>query len=202
MVHVGSSVESCRGWNEERSERGRTVGGQDLHPQTDGDEVGEDGKDGEVVVDDTGGCYEEEVLNQLIQRYEEPNGMNRWDAPLFTILEEDADVPGEKIWQVLFGNSSEGGGGKGKGGVVVKPHAATVLVGGFPDLFIVSFYSTMVVVVVVIDKYIHSYSTPPHNPTTSTTSIKPHNQSSPLYLNGRRLMRGKPAAKSPLHMGV
>ena len=123
--------------------RGRTVDGQNLQPQTDGEEEGVDGK--HVGVLDDRGYYEEEVFNQLIQRYEEPNGMNRWDAPLFTVLEEDADLPGEKIWQALFGNGTEGG-GKGKGGVVVKPHAATVLVGPFPSLFIVFCYHTMVMV--------------------------------------------------------
>lgn len=91
VVHVGTSVERCRVNNRARAEGG----GSDV--------------------------YEEEVFEQLVFRYEEPNGMNRWDSPLFTVLEDDADVPGEKIWDALLGDE-----GKRKG---VKPHAATVLVG-------------------------------------------------------------------------
>lgn len=63
--------------------------------------------------------YESDVFENLIFRYEEPNGMSRWDAPLFTIPFEDAEPPCEAIWEALIGSD-----GKAK---VVRPNAATVL---------------------------------------------------------------------------
>ncbi|CAE6500436.1 unnamed protein product, partial [Rhizoctonia solani] len=40
-------------------------------------------------------------FDNLIQRYEEPNSMVRWDAPLFTIPWTDETVPGEDIWRAI-----------------------------------------------------------------------------------------------------
>jgi protein KTI12 len=66
----------------------------------------------------TGG-YDIEVFDNLVFRYEEPNGMTRWDSPLFTIPYEDAEPPFEAIWEAMIGSD-----GKAK---VVRPNAATVL---------------------------------------------------------------------------
>lgn len=66
------------------------------------------------------GGYEEEDFENLIFRYEEPNGMARWDSPLFTVVEEDQTPPFEQIWEALVGSD-----GKAK---VVRPNQATVLV--------------------------------------------------------------------------
>ena len=66
----------------------------------------------------TGG-YESEIFDNLVFRYEEPNGMSRWDSPLFTVPIEDADPPYEAIWAAMIGSD-----GKAK---VVRPNAATVL---------------------------------------------------------------------------
>lgn len=66
------------------------------------------------------GGYDEEDFENLIFRYEEPNGMARWDSPLFTVVEEDATPPFEQIWEALVGSD-----GKTK---VVRPNQATVLV--------------------------------------------------------------------------
>jgi protein KTI12 len=63
--------------------------------------------------------YESEIFDNLVFRYEEPNGMNRWDSPLFTVPHEDADAPYEAIWDAMIGSD-----GKAK---VVRPNAATVL---------------------------------------------------------------------------
>jgi protein KTI12 len=68
---------------------------------------------------DSAGGYEEEDFENLIFRYEEPNGMTRWDSPLFTVLEEDETPPFDKIWDALIGSD-----GKVK---VVRPNSATVL---------------------------------------------------------------------------
>lgn len=72
------------------------------------------------------GGYEEEDFENLIFRYEEPNGMTRWDSPLFTVLEEDETPPFDKIWDALVGSD-----GKVK---VVRPNQATVLVRTWPAI--------------------------------------------------------------------
>ncbi|CAK4032459.1 related to kti12 [Lecanosticta acicola] len=64
-------------------------------------------------------AYPPEVFENLVFRYEEPNGMNRWDAPLFTVPIDDAAPPCEAIWEAMVGSD-----GKAK---VVRPNAATVL---------------------------------------------------------------------------
>ncbi|CAE6448195.1 unnamed protein product [Rhizoctonia solani] len=43
----------------------------------------------------------ENRFDNLIQRYEEPNSMVRWDAPLFTVPWTDETVPGEDIWRAI-----------------------------------------------------------------------------------------------------
>lgn len=68
--------------------------------------------------DGTGG-YEPELFDNLVFRYEEPNGMTRWDSPLFTVAHDDATPPFEAIWEAMIGSD-----GKAK---VVKPNMATVL---------------------------------------------------------------------------
>lgn len=65
-------------------------------------------------------CYAEEDFENLIFRYEEPNGMARWDSPLFTVVYDDETPPFEQIWEAMVGSD-----GQAK---VVRPNAATVLV--------------------------------------------------------------------------
>lgn len=65
------------------------------------------------------GAYQPDVFDNLVFRYEEPNGMNRWDAPLFTLPFDDPDPPCDAIWAALVGSP-------GKPRLVV-PNAATVL---------------------------------------------------------------------------
>ena len=71
-----------------------------------------------ALVNASGG-YEPEVFDNLVFRYEEPNGMSRWDSPLFVIPYGDAEPPCEAIWEAMVGSD-----GKIK---VVRPNAATVL---------------------------------------------------------------------------
>lgn len=66
----------------------------------------------------TGG-YEPDLFDNLVFRYEEPNGMTRWDSPLFIVPWEDETPPLEEIWEAMIGSD-----GKAK---VVRPNAATVL---------------------------------------------------------------------------
>jgi protein KTI12 len=96
VVHVGTPIEKAREINEGR-----------LAARDEGKEEGE-------------GAYEPENWENLVFRYEEPNAMARWDAPLFTVLWDDELPPGELIWDALIG--SEDGGKK-----TVRPNQATVL---------------------------------------------------------------------------
>ncbi|KAK6199165.1 chromatin associated protein KTI12 [Scheffersomyces amazonensis] len=47
--------------------------------------------------------WDEELINQLCMRYEEPNGDSRWDSPLFTIVSDDENekLPIDEIWDAL-----------------------------------------------------------------------------------------------------
>ncbi|KIM31273.1 hypothetical protein M408DRAFT_327533 [Serendipita vermifera MAFF 305830] len=45
--------------------------------------------------------YTEATFDNLIQRYEEPSSMVRWDAPLFTVPWIEASAPVEEIWQAV-----------------------------------------------------------------------------------------------------
>ena len=40
-------------------------------------------------------------LDNLVQRYEEPSSMVRWDSPLFTVPWTDPDVPADDIWRAI-----------------------------------------------------------------------------------------------------
>uniref|UniRef100_A0A060T904 ARAD1D07304p n=1 Tax=Blastobotrys adeninivorans TaxID=409370 RepID=A0A060T904_BLAAD len=44
--------------------------------------------------------WPKELMDALVFRYEEPNGMNRWDAPLFTVVPED-EMPVDDILDAL-----------------------------------------------------------------------------------------------------
>ncbi|KAK6437461.1 kti12, chromatin associated [Oleoguttula sp. CCFEE 5521] len=89
VVHVGTPGEKCREFN-------------------DAAKLATDGRP-----------YEAEVFENLVFRYEEPNGMSRWDAPLFTVPFDDEEPPFDAIWEAMVGSD-----GQSK---VVRPNAATVL---------------------------------------------------------------------------
>lgn len=65
--------------------------------------------------------WDGETLENLVFRYEEPNGMARWDSPLFTVPWVDSDgecvATWEAVWEAVCA-----------GGVKVKANQATVLV--------------------------------------------------------------------------
>ncbi|KAL8688514.1 MAG: hypothetical protein Q9218_005596 [Villophora microphyllina] len=65
------------------------------------------------------GGYQDDIFENLVYRYEEPNGMTRWDSPLFTVPYEDATPPFEDIWVALVGTA----GALKK----VQPNLATVM---------------------------------------------------------------------------
>lgn len=91
-VHVGTPVDRCRETNSKILE-------------TDSKEDG----------------YAVDIFDNLVYRYEEPNGMTRWDSPLFTVPYDDEAPPCQDIWDAMVGTE-----GKAK---TVKPNLATVVVG-------------------------------------------------------------------------
>ncbi|KAL0074164.1 chromatin associated protein KTI12 [Phycomyces blakesleeanus] len=46
--------------------------------------------------------YEPIVFDELVTRYEEPEARNRWDSPLFTVIYDDKEIPGDKIWDAVI----------------------------------------------------------------------------------------------------
>ena len=44
--------------------------------------------------------WPQDLLEALMFRFEEPNGMNRWDSPLFIVTPED-ELPVDSIWNYL-----------------------------------------------------------------------------------------------------
>ena len=88
VIHVGTPIETCRQINDGLLAKGEGAG------------------------------YPSEIFENLVFRYEEPNGMNRWDSPLFTVAVDDETPPSEKIWDAVVGSD-----GQVK---TVKPNVATV----------------------------------------------------------------------------
>ena len=62
-------------------------------------------------------AYPPPILENLLFRYEEPNGMTRWDSPLFTVPYLDPAPPLNQIWTTII---------LGRGIAPVKPNRATV----------------------------------------------------------------------------
>lgn len=91
QVHVGTPPEKCKDINSEL-----------------------------LADEDQDGGYSTDIFDNLMFRYEEPNGMTRWDSPLFTVPYDDAKPPFEEIWNALIGTEGEL--------KKVKPNQATVMV--------------------------------------------------------------------------
>jgi tRNA uridine 5-carbamoylmethylation protein Kti12 len=41
-------------------------------------------------------------FDELVTRYEEPDGRNRWDSPLFTVIYDDVSVPQDNLWDAII----------------------------------------------------------------------------------------------------
>ncbi|KAM0139686.1 hypothetical protein ACHAO1_002745 [Botrytis cinerea] len=106
VLHVGVPADKAKEVNEVRLER------RDL--------TSSEQSVGEVQIKEEDKAYEKDNWENLVFRYEEPNAMVRWDSPLFTVVWEDENVPGDAIWDAIIGDDSEG---KRK---IVRPNAATV----------------------------------------------------------------------------
>lgn len=73
-----------------------------------------------LVDTENDGGYPRDIFDNLVYRYEEPNGMTRWDSPLFTVPYDDEKPPFDDIWEVLVGSEATA--------KTVKPNQATVTV--------------------------------------------------------------------------
>ncbi|KAL8955120.1 MAG: hypothetical protein Q9183_006781, partial [Haloplaca sp. 2 TL-2023] len=90
VVHIGTPIDKCRETNKQLL--------ADAHQD---------------------GGYQDDLFENLVFRYEEPNGMTRWDSPLFTVPHEDPTPPFEDIWNAVIGTEA--------GLKKVKPNLATMM---------------------------------------------------------------------------
>lgn len=122
VLHVGVTADKARGRNGER------LGASHSMPDTKAEiqDSQSSSKQADSILGGSGeeDPYEERVWEELAARFEEPNGMARWDKPLFTIVWEDRRPPCTTIWEQIVR-------GVGKDGKVldsVRPNQATILV--------------------------------------------------------------------------
>lgn len=115
VVHIGTPADKCRELNELALKSSSSSSSPSSSTTTTTSSTAEAGAG--AAAEKKG--YPPSLFENLIFRYEEPNGMNRWDSPLFTIPFEDAEGPYEAIWEALIGSS-----GQAK---IVRQNAATVL---------------------------------------------------------------------------
>ncbi|QSL64309.1 hypothetical protein MERGE_001609 [Pneumocystis wakefieldiae] len=59
--------------------------------------------------------YPQDVFEELIIRYEEPNSLAKWDSPLFTVIYSDSSSPVDSIWKILSSTKN------------IKPNASTLV---------------------------------------------------------------------------
>lgn len=65
-----------------------------------------------------------DLFDALVFRYEEPNGMSRWDSPLYTTAYDDTELPVAEIWESLVLNKPK------------PPNQATVLKSATPKNYL------------------------------------------------------------------
>lgn len=121
QVHIASPPDKCRAWNSARA-----LYAQAIHPPTDPLNLAHLMyiTPGESEIHSSQlplsiPQYSDDILENLIFRYEEPNGMNRWDSPLFTVPWIDSHPPCEAIWDAVVGHGSKQ--------TEIRPNRATVL---------------------------------------------------------------------------
>lgn len=99
VLQIGCAVDRAKQINEERLKKRETNGSEGVN-----DDSAEEG------------AYELGNWDNLVFRYEEPNAMNRWDSPLFTLIWEDDEARAnevfDSIWETIAGENRK----------VVKPN--------------------------------------------------------------------------------
>ena len=104
VLQIGCSVARARSINEERLQKRR-------EKMSKGEAVSDIGDEEP---------YETSNWENLVFRYEEPNAMNRWDSPLFTLIWEDGEDRTKRVfdslWEAIAGESRK----------IVRPNQATM----------------------------------------------------------------------------
>ncbi|EMR11569.1 hypothetical protein PNEG_00013 [Pneumocystis murina B123] len=59
--------------------------------------------------------YPQDIFEELLMRYEEPNSSTKWDSPLFTVIYSDLSFPVDSIWKILSSTK------------MIKPNASTLV---------------------------------------------------------------------------
>ncbi|QLQ78141.1 hypothetical protein HG537_0A03880 [Torulaspora globosa] len=75
-------------------------------------------------------AWDEQLLEQLIQRYEEPNAKTRWDSPLFPLLTTEDSIKDhfEEICSAIFPTTARNGDHRDPlSKALQKPNSATIL---------------------------------------------------------------------------
>ena len=115
VLQIGVLSERARAINAQRFQAKAVTDDEERRGETSRAEIGGDGE---------GEPYDGDVWEELAMRFEEPNGMTRWDSPLFPVVWDDAAPPCDRIWDEVV----RGVGRDGKTLGAVKPNKATVLV--------------------------------------------------------------------------
>jgi protein KTI12 len=90
QVHCGTPINLARQWNSEKGEGGYP---EDVYVST---FVCKTTREIDQLAYT---CFR---FQELITRYEEPDGRNRWDSPLFTVIYDDPSVPQDKLWDAVI----------------------------------------------------------------------------------------------------
>ncbi|KAF8434657.1 chromatin associated protein KTI12 [Terfezia claveryi] len=125
VVHIASPPEKCRLWNSSRN----ASHAPDPHsPAPPGSSLPPpdvmmcilpvEGEAHKKQLTAATPAWEEDILENLIFRYEEPNGMTRWDSPLFTVPWVDERMDCEAIWDAVVGKEA---------GAKIKANVATII---------------------------------------------------------------------------
>ena len=69
-------------------------------------------------------AWPEDLFDALVFRYEEPNGMTRWDSPLYFVIPGVDQLPVDQLWESLVLNKPK------------PPNQATVLKAATPSNYL------------------------------------------------------------------
>lgn len=97
VVHVGAPAELCKKWNDQLREENEKEGNSIELSKSEskaGEELQEAGSDKKTA-------WAADLFDALVFRYEEPNGMSRWDSPLYIVAYNDTSLPIDELWETV-----------------------------------------------------------------------------------------------------
>jgi protein KTI12 len=89
VIHCETPVDDARRWNEARRDRAAAATTESCELKNQDANGGTDVSPGTFRRTEWGG-YDDDIFDDLVFRFERPDGKNRWDAPLFALEPEDA----------------------------------------------------------------------------------------------------------------